>query len=312
MNQILITGEERVETQKIRKEKKVLPIKTIVIFFSISIIILGICIVGGSIYSNIQLNKSVEAAKKPEISIERNDENNTLELNITHVRGIKTVTYKWNEDEEVIIDGNNQKNVTKTIDLIGGKNTLKVVVTEENGQTQTLEKTYTVGNIPEIKILECVDNGVKIYAASEYEIDYLQYSWDDGEMQKIEVDNSEYEGIINTPLGLHTLKVEVIDSNGMKAEIKESIIGDTVPTIKIESKLIDGKATFILDVEDDEEITKIQIVHNGGEKQEIEVNAKQYHKEILMTEGETNTLMVIATNKNGLQDTRGVRFRNIK
>lgn len=312
MNQILITGEEQVAeraTQKVRKEKTVLPINGIVIFYAISIIILGICMVSGSVYALDQINKTVEASIRPEITVERIDEDKTIVIKVTHIRGIKSVAYRWNDEEETIINGGNRKNFSETIDLIGGENTLNVVVTEENGQTQSLEKTFTVGNIPEIKILEGVDNGVKIYAASEDQIDYIQYSWDDGEMQKIEVGEEEYEGIINAPKGLHTLKIEVVDMNGMKADLKQNVVGDTEPTINIKSKMVDGKATFIIDVEDDESITTIQIVHNGGEKQTIEVNAKTYHKEIIMTEG-TNTLMVTAVNKNELQKTRGVKFEN--
>ena len=310
MNQILITGDEQVTRKVAQKEKKVLPINVIVIFFAISIIILGICMVGGSLYSRYQINETVAANKKPEISVERIDEDNVIAIDITHIRGIKTITYSWNDEEEITIDGKNRKTISETIDLIGGENTLKIVVTEENGQTQTLEKTFKVGNIPEIKILEAVDNGIKISASSEVEIDYLQYNWDDGEMQKIEVGESEYEGIISAPKGLHTLKIEVVDTNGMKAELKKNVVGDTEPTINIKSELINGKATFIVDVEDDEGITTIQIVHNGGTKEIIDVNAKTYNKEVIMTEGETNTIMVIATNKNGLQKTRGVKFEN--
>ena len=62
--------------------------------------------------------------------------------------------------------------------------------------------------------------------------------------------------------------------------------------------------------EDDEKITMIELTHNGGEKEVINVNAKTYHKEIIMTEGETNTLIITATNINGLPKTRRVKFDN--
>ena len=195
MNQILITGEEKV---KVKKEKKVLPIKVIVSFFAICIMILGICMISGGVYAKDKINDVVEANAKPQVDINRNDDNNTVEINIKHIRGIKQISYRWNDEEENVIDGKNQKNISETIDLIGGQNTLTVTITEENGQSVTYEKQYKVGNIPVIK-LEAVSNGVQLNSTSETKIDYIVYNWDDGEEQKIEVGNTSYEGIINAP-----------------------------------------------------------------------------------------------------------------
>lgn len=306
MNQILITGDEVV---KVKKEKKVLPIKTIVTFYAISIIILGICMISGSVYAKEKINEVVEANAKPSVNINRNDDDNTVEINVNHIRGIKTIAYRWNEEEEITIDGKNRKNVLETIDLIGGVNTLTVSITEENGQTVTYEKTYTVGNIPEIK-LEAVSNGVKIIATSEEKIDYIQYNWDDGEIQKIEVGENQYEGIIDAPKGKHKLELEVVDVNKMKAKKKQDVIGDTEPTLTIKPQLVDENVAFVIDAEDDEKITTVEIIHNGGEKQVEDVNAKTYHKEVIMTEGKTNTLIVTVTNINGLSKTLRVKFDN--
>ena len=308
MNQILVTGDEKV-TQKVKKQHKVLPINRIVGFFAISIIILGTCIIGGSIYAKEKINKAVEASIKPEITVERIDEDNILAINVTHIRGIQTVKYRWNDEEEVTIDGKNRKNINETIELIGGENTLKIAVTEENGQIKTFQKTFIAGNIPEIE-LEAVSNGVKLIASSEEIIDYVQYSWDDGEMQKIEVGKEQYEGIVNAPKGQHTLKIEVVDVNKMKATKQQVVVGDTEPTVNVQSKLVNGKATFVIDAEDDENIKTITIIHNGGEQQVINVNAKTYHGEITMTEGAENTIIVTAINKNNLQKMKAVKFNN--
>ena len=313
MNQILVTGEEKVTanvTNKVKKQQKVLPTKSIVVFFAICIIILGICMISGSVYSKTKINETIEANVRPEISVERNDENDTVEIRVTHIRGIKSVVYRWNEEEETLIDGRNRKSINETLDLIGGENTLKIEVTEEDGRVKTFEKTFVVGNIPEIK-LEAVSNGVKIIVTSETEIDYIQYCWDEGEMQKVEVKEMEYEGVINAPKGQHNLKIEVLDINGIKAEKNQLVVGDTEPIVNIKSKMIEGKAKFVIDVEDDENIKNIIIVHNGGEQQIIDVNEKTYHYEVTMTEGEENTIIVTATNKNDLTKTKGVKFRNM-
>lgn len=310
MNQILVTGDEILteKVKKVKNPKKVLPINGIVIFYAISIIILGICMISGSVYAKGKINETVEANIRPEITVDRVNDS-TLQISVIHIRGIKTVTYKWNDEQETTINGNNRKDISETIDLIGGENTLKITATEENGQTQTFEKTFIAGNIPEIK-LEAVANGVKIIASSEEKIDYVQYSWDDGKMQKIEVGEKQYEGIINAPKGEHILKIEVVDVNEMKARKEQKVVGDTEPTVNVRTELVNGKIAFIIDAEDDENLKTIEITHNGGEKQVIEVNEKTYHKEVIMTEGEKNTLIVTAINENNLPKTRRVKFDN--
>lgn len=309
MNQILITGDEGIK-EPIKKQKKVMPIKGIAAFYAICTIILGICMITGSVYANGKINAAVEASKKPVISVERNDEDNTIAISVTHVRNMKTVTYRWNEEEEINIEGNDRKNLNETIALIGGKNTLTVTVTEENGQISKLEKTFMAGNIPKIE-LSGVDNGVQITVTCDENIDYIQYSWDNGNVEKIEVGEKEYQGIINAPKGEHLLKIEVADINGMKGQREEMVTGDTEPTLTVKSQLINGKATFVIDAEDDENIKTITIIHNGGEQETVTVNAKTYHYEITMTKGEINTIIVTATNKNNLTKTQRVRFKNM-
>lgn len=309
MNQILVTGDEYAQRgTKVKKEKKVLEINTIVIFFAISIIILGICIISGSVYAKEKINDTVAASMKPSVETTRNDENNTVEIKVTHIRGIKTIEYRWNEEEVNTINANNQKELTREIELIGGKNTLTIKVTEENGQTVTYQKEFIVGNIPEIK-LEAVSNGVKVTATSEDGIDYITYSWDNGEEQKIEVGTPNYEGIINAPKGKHTLKIEVVDINTNVATKEQVVVGDTAPTLTVQPARKDGKIIFLVKAEDDENITKIEITLNSGEKEVIEVNDKTYETELEMIEGE-NTIVVTVYNNNNLTTTARKKFKN--
>ena len=305
MKQILMTGEEKV---KIKKTKKVLPVNAIVSFFAISIIILGICMISGSVYAKEKVNEVVEANAKPQVDINRNDDDNTIEINVTHIRGIKSISYRWNDGEATVIDGENKKSITKTINLIGGENKLTVEITEENGETVEYENTYKV-NIPEIK-LEAVSDGVKLTSTSEIKIDYITYNWDDEEESKVEVGETSYEGIINAPKGKHILNIKVVDINGKEAEVKREIVGDTEPTLTIKPQYVDGKVAFVIDAEDDEQLKSVEITHNGGNKQVIDINEKTYHNEIIMTTGETNTLIVTVKNNNELTKTLRVKFDN--
>ena len=309
MNQILITGEEIIK--KIKKEKNLVDIKKIIIFFSIFIIILGICIIFSGIYSNIKTKQTVEANTKPVVEIEKNDNNYSVEIKINHIRGIKEIRYKWNEEEESIINANNRTNILEQIELRGGKNTLTVTVIDENNQSVTYQKEYEVGNIPQIE-LEAVSNGIKIKINCESDIENIKYNWDNGEEQIINVNSKEYEGIVNAPKGQHTLYIVATTTDGVEAKKSQLVVGDTEPTLKIKADIINGKLVFVVDAEDDEQITDIEIILNEGEKQVINVNDKTYHSEIEMTEGIINKLKVTVYNVNGLQNTLGVIFNNEK
>ncbi len=327
MNQILFTGDEGPEKKQKEQyinpkkqkapnfntiaqnnytSKKVVGINKIVIFFSISIIILGFCLIGGSIYAKEQINEEVEANATPLVNITRNDNNNTIEISVSHIRGIKQITYQWNEGEEQVINENNQKNVTETIDLIGGKNILTVTVTEENGQTVRYQKEYSLGNIPTIT-LENVDNGVKIISYAEDIIDYITYSWDEGEETTIEVGDQNYEGVISAPKGRHSLKITVVDQQGIPAEKTTTVIGATVPVIKVQLGKKDDGLYFVINIQDEDNLKNVKITLNDQEAENIEVNDKTYYAEIKLEDGE-NRLMIEAENSNGLTATEKKSF----
>ena len=268
--------------------------------------------ISGSVYAKDKINEVVEANLKPQVEINRNDDDNTIEINAKHIRNITKIVYKWNEEEEVVLYGKNgekSKDVSETIDLIGGKNTLTVSVTEENGQTVSYEKTYNVGNMPEIQ-LEAVSDGVKVTVTSETTIDYISYNWDDGEEQKITVGTDTYEETISAPKGQHQLKIEAVDINNVKAHKTQVVVGDTEPTLEIKPQYVDGQVAFVIKAEDDEKITEVEITHNGGTKETIDVNDTTFEKNIIMTKGEVNTLKVTVINLNGLTKTLGVKFDN--
>lgn len=319
MNQILVTGEEYSKNQQKKQKqpkmpkqpnanKKVIGINPIVIFYAISIMLLGICLITGSVYAKDKINETVEANAKPILDITKDETNNTLALKVTHIRGIKNITYKWNNGEITEINGNNQKIAQGTIPLIGGENVLEINITEENGQTVTYRNTYVISNIPEIN-LEAVSNGIKVIITSEEEIEYMTYQWDNRDEEKVEVGEEKYEGTITAPKGQHTLKITAVDVNGNKGTKKQTVVGDEAPTLTLTANRIDGKLVFVIDAEDDEEITEIEITHNGGTPQTINVNDLKFHKEVEMLEGE-NRLKVVVRNKNGLETVKGGKFKN--
>lgn len=307
MNQILITGDEYIKQPK-GQGRNVLEIKRIVIFFSITILLFGICLITGSVYAKEKINSTVEANAKPVLNVNMDEVSNTLALNITHIRGIETVTYRWNNEQENVINGNNQKSIQTIVPLLGGQNVLEVNIKDENGQTVTYRNTYTSTKIPEIR-LEAISNGIKMIITSEENIDYISYQWDNEAEETIEVGEKEYQGTINAPKGQHTLKITAVDVNGNEGTKTQAIVGDEAPTLTIKADRINGKTVFVIDAEDDQEITKVEITLNNGIEQVINVNDKEYHEEIEMVEGE-NKIKVVVYNLNNLETTKGGKFNN--
>ena len=312
MNQILVTGNEEEKYKKkkspVKTRKSVAGINSIVIFYAISVIILGVCMISGSVYAKEKINETVEANTKPTIEINRNDDTNTIDLEVSHIRGIKEIKYKWNNDEENIIEGNNQKKIQRTIPLIGGQNTLTVSVTEENGQTVSYEKTYTVANLPQVE-LSSVSNGIKINVSSQEKLEYIIYKWDNGTEEKINTQENIYEGIINAPGGKHTLEVKAVDEKGNIGTKTQVIVGDTAPTVTIKAEIINEKRMFIIDAEDDTGLSKIEITLNGDVIEQIDSNTKTYHKEVEILTGE-NKLLVQVYNVNNLETKKGALYKN--
>lgn len=321
MNQILVTGEERLDRDKKIKEqyegymdkqlkdrlarqnkvkdytgeKSVAQTKKFASIFAILIIILGICIIVGGIYTKNKINETAQANAKPSIEFKYNEENATVDIAVSHIRGIKEITYQINDNEEKKISGNNQKNVKTTAELEGGNNTLVVTATEENGQYVKYTQNYTVQIIPEIA-LEAIENGIKITAKSKNIIDYITYKWDDGEETKIEVNNEKYEGTINVKRGKHNLTVNAVDKNGKNKTITTPVTGKSEPSSSIKLGMRNRRLYFLINVESEVNITNIKITINEEEKENKQVSNNKYNTEIEVKEGINKIVLEIEEN----------------
>ena len=165
MNQILDTGDEQFRNnsinygnynkqpkQKVYKEKSAIEINKIVIFFSISILILGICIIAGSIFAKNKINRFVEESARPTIDFSLNEEDNSVDVIVKHQKGIAQVSYKLNNEDEIVVNGNNQKTINKNIKLSAGENKIVVKAIDENNNiTQNIDQILLSTNLVRVK-----------------------------------------------------------------------------------------------------------------------------------------------------------------
>lgn len=311
MNQILDTGEEQFKNnninygnynqnkkQKVYKEKSVIEINKIVIFFAISILILGICIIAGSIYAKDKINKNIEENATPVVNFSFNEDESSVDISVHHPKGITQVIYTLNNQDEKVIEGNNQQDIKTTVKLDGGKNKIVVKATDEMNHLVEYEQEYTVGNLAQID-LNNVDNAVKLTVTSVEKIKTVSYKWDDEQEKVIEVNSIQYSERIIAPVGKHTLKIEVIDDKGIKTEKTQVVIGAKVPEIKVQAiKKLDGNVYYSISIKDEVILKNVKITLNDEEKVNIDVNSSEYTTEIVLQKGFDNKLIIEASNEN--------------
>ena len=309
MNQILDTGDEQFKSNKVsygkykenksktNQEKSVIEIKKIIIFFSISILLLGLCLIVGSIFSKQKINNVVEETARPTIDFYFDEDDNTVTLQAKHIKGIKQVSYVLNDGEEKIIDGKNEKNVNTIVKLEGGKNKIAVKAIDENDNVVEYEHEYVVGTLAEIT-LENVDNGVKVSVKSEEKLNKITYKWDDGEEKAINIDSTEYTGTISAPKGKHTLKITTLDEKGVKTEKTQVVIATTPPEIKVSLTMKDNEYYYVINISDENTLKNVKINLEGEDKINTEVNNKTYSTEIKLQNNSSNKIIIEASNGN--------------
>ena len=308
MNQILFSKSENFNNNYNKKKSKKsyvgqtkqIEITKIVKFFSIVILLFGVCITGGISYSWVKNAKEDNAnVTKPVINIQ-SDAENTLLLSVNHDKAIKEVSYQWVGQDEVKINADNHMYVEEKIDIPAGTNTLTITATDVNNQTTSYSQQYSGASKPNLS-LSVVDNKIKATVSSEKQIDYVQYKWDEGEVVSEQVNDNYYEQMIEIPQGLHTLTIIAVDVDKMVASKTQTVNGVTKPTVNITS---DG-TNLIVQASDNDMIEKAVVIFNGEEKT-FEVNDKQFEYSVPVVDGE-NVIEATVYNKSGLSQTAKAR-----
>lgn len=303
MNQIL-----SVENKKNKKPKS--SIHSILIVFAIILIIFGIGLTSTGAYSYYRglsngLDKSIvlEGSTKPVITTERENAS-TINIVVTHDKGIVSVTYKINEEQPVEIDGENKMEVKQELELPIGNSKVTIIAKDINGISSSYEGNYEVEDKPSIT-LEQVDGKIKATIESKNNIDYVIYYWDEDEAnaKKGTINKTKTEPLIEVLEGTHTLNIIAVDVNGNQTKKSQKIIGDNKPNIDIKTN---GKVFRII-ATDDEGVSKIEYTLNSGEMQTEEINEVEYTKDLQLENG-NNKLTVTVYNKNGLSATSTVEY----
>lgn len=310
MNQIL-----SVEIEKKKKKSKA-SIKSILIVFSVFLIIFGIGITttgAYSYYKNIS-NKENENivlvnSEPPLITTDRLNAN-TIKIVVSHDKEIESVWYTLNNEEEAEISTNRKLNVEKTIKLKAGKNTLKVTATDINGKQDVYEGNFDVEetetNEGPTVTLTPESGKVKAVTESETNIDKILYYWDDDEAnaKTFTINDKKNETLIDVTLeGTHILTIKAIDVEGKQTIKQQKVMGVNKPKLEVTT---DGQSFFIK-AEDETGLSKIEITLNNNPTITEDLSGNAYTKNINLENGE-NKLTVKVYNSNGIEQINRVKY----
>ena len=309
MNQILSTSMPM--DNKKKKEKKVntnpVAIKSILKFFAIAMLIFGIFTIGTGAYAVFKnQSEQQEQNLEPSISIEDKDEK-TILLKVVHKKNIAKLEYRWNDEESTVVNGNNGKYIEKQIKVPSGKNTLHVLVVDEDGKEIPYEKQYE----RESKInFEVSGNKIKITYEGDKKVSYMTYRWDEEEEKTIQINDTKIDQEIDAIKGLHALTVIVVDEDNNTDTKVQKINGVSKPKITV--AVDDAKQHFVIKASDDEKITTIVFRLNQDDNQyytlniaDMNYNDIQYVLPMELQSGE-NTIEVTIKNASGVTEESGI------
>lgn len=309
MNQILSTSMPM--DNKKKKEKKVntnpIAISSILKFFAIAMLIFGMFTIGTGAYAVFKnQSEQQEQNLEPSISIENKDEE-TILLKVVHKKNIAKLEYRWNDEESTVVNGNNGKYIEKQIKVPSGKNTLHVLVVDEDGKEIPYEKQYE----RESKInFEVSGNKIKITYEGDKKVSYMTYRWDEEEEKTIQINDTKIDQEIDAIKGLHALTVIVVDEDNNTDTKVQKINGVSKPKITV--AVDDAKQHFVIKASDDEKITTIVFRLNQDDNQyytlniaDMNYNDIQYVLPMELQSGE-NTIEVTIKNASGVTEESGI------
>lgn len=298
MNQILY----------VEKQKKggSLEINTIVKIFAIIIIVLGVILISKGIYG-IANSSNNKMQTEPVVTIKEVEDK--LQINVVHNKAIDKIIYSWNDEEEVVLQGKGQNNVTETIELPVGTNMLTLTIIDSNKKEITYTKEYYKSDRdtinPEIELV-VEGSKVKIVVKDETELSYMMYRWNDEDNTTVEPredSKKQIEEKISILKGENTLTILAVDASGNETEKKQIFKGAKKPTIETAQE----NDELIITVKDEENIQKIEVNINGTlfstdpDNTGTPLNVKEVEFGQKLVSGE-NTITITAYNVSGLSE----------
>lgn len=280
---------------------------------------------GWKLYTN--LKKEVYVSK-PEIT--GNIDLDKTVFNVKSEVGIKKITYAWNNGEETTINKSGEKEFSFEVNNPIGVNELALKSYAVDGSTVTYDTIKIVYDEPddefggpdaeipqEVDKKTAIENDknpptisltaepgkVIITVTDDVMMDYVAYSWNDGEEVRItglSADEKTLSAKIDALKGDNKLKVKAYDKAGNVKEFEKDVHGTDGPEISVTK----NDTQLMIKVTDEYEITKIEYNFNNEEKTIENIEGNTYEFALDLVDGE-NFIIVKAYEGNVKKEYKG-------
>lgn len=176
--------------------------------------------------------KKEEETGKPEINWIKEDGTNIMTITATSEKGIEQLTYQWENEEIVTIEGNGNKRVQEIIEIKRGTNKIYITAKDMEGNEQKKEEFLVCIFLPEIDAY-IQDNVLNMTVKHDMGLKKVIFKINDAELVYDE-NNPQYEpGLqevkMNLPLepGKYTVEITAYSlehENSVKTYKNEAII----------------------------------------------------------------------------------------
>lgn len=267
MNQILYTSNG--------KAAGPLPIPTIVRFYAICMIILGVVFFGKGAYNlfAVSFGDSTELDNTIPI-IEFAKDGNIATISVTHNKGISRIEYNWNDEERKLVSGDGQDEVViNDINLLPGINILHVEATDVNGKSAKSEYEYTYDGIYINYLVNANGGDLKLIASDVKGLSYMTYKLNNGEEIKVlpEEDNTMISYTITPNSGENTLSITAVNTSNISQTRKFELTINRRPDITC---YIRGTDLFVR-ITDEEGLATVKHQINAEEEEVINLNGEK-------------------------------------
>lgn len=317
MNQILsmqqsqMSGQKLPKQKKPKKEKKInygrpsdkANIVSIVRVFCVLIILFGLVLVGDATYGIMNSRPKL----RDNINVTANAIGTNVTINAVGSMPIQSLTYRWNQGEETVVQGNGTVELEAVVQIPTGNNILNMSVIDYYGNKSEFQKQYINeqddSSKPTIEI-SVSGNMLNITATDETEMSYLTYSWNNGTPTRVDMDTTLTDKtVLRTSVevqkGENTLSIVAVDIDGNTNTRTEKIKGANKPTFTVTA---DG-TNLVIKAQDEDGISKVEITVDGitSDTGDEPLNLKELTATQAITPGE-HTVTITVTNINGLSE----------
>ena len=274
---------------------------SIVRVFCVLIILFGLVLVGDATYGMISSTPTL----KDTVNVTANSIGSNVTIRAVGNMPIQSLTYRWGQGEETVIQGNGTVELETTAQIPTGNNILNMAVVDYYGNRSEYQKQYineqNDASKPTIEI-SVSGNMLNIIATDETEMSYLTYSWNNGTPTRVDIDATATDKtVLRTSIevqrGENTLSIVAVDTEGNTQTRTENIKGANRPTFNVSA---DG-TNLVIHAQDEEGINKIEITVDGVTSEADVDNLKELEATQAITPGE-HTVTIKVTNISGLSE----------